>query len=230
MQLRAGYGPVNVLQDIELTVDDAEIVVVLGANGAGKTTTIRAISGTIHALRERHVRRAGRSSRRPPRPSSGRASPRCPRDAGTFPELNVAGQPAHRRLHPARRRCDRRHRPLVPDLPAARRAARPARREPVGWRAADAGHRPGPHESTEVAPLRRAQPGPGADHRSGDVPDHRFAEQAGGHRRAAGRAERQPGDGDRPPGVPLGDRQDRGLRRRQTIAADDSIRKAYLGY
>ena len=64
---------------------------------------------------------------------------------------------------------DRRHRPLVPDLPAARRATRPARRQPVGRRAADAGHRPGPDEPTEAAAVRRAQPGPGADHGPGDV-------------------------------------------------------------
>jgi branched-chain amino acid transport system ATP-binding protein len=45
--LRAGYGPTQVLQDLDLQVEQGEIVVVLGANGAGKTTTIRAISGLI---------------------------------------------------------------------------------------------------------------------------------------------------------------------------------------
>jgi len=45
--LRAGYGPVEVLHGLDLTVHTGEIVVVLGANGAGKTTTMRAISGTI---------------------------------------------------------------------------------------------------------------------------------------------------------------------------------------
>jgi len=42
-----GYGPVKVLHGIDLTVDEGEVVVVLGANGAGKTTTLRAISGVI---------------------------------------------------------------------------------------------------------------------------------------------------------------------------------------
>ena len=55
--LRAGYGPVNVLHELDLTVEDGEIVVVLGANGAGKTTTMRAVSGTIHRSGNRHVRR-----------------------------------------------------------------------------------------------------------------------------------------------------------------------------
>jgi branched-chain amino acid transport system ATP-binding protein len=45
--LHAGYGPIEVLHGLDLTVDEGEVVVVLGANGAGKTTTIRAISGTI---------------------------------------------------------------------------------------------------------------------------------------------------------------------------------------
>jgi branched-chain amino acid transport system ATP-binding protein len=42
-----GYGPVQVLHDIDLVVDEGSVVVVLGANGAGKTTTLRAISGMI---------------------------------------------------------------------------------------------------------------------------------------------------------------------------------------
>ena len=45
--LRAGYGPLEILQGIDLVVDKGEIVVILGANGAGKTTTMRALSGMI---------------------------------------------------------------------------------------------------------------------------------------------------------------------------------------
>jgi len=45
--LHAGYGPVEVLHGLDLTVGDGEVVVVLGANGAGKTTTMRAVSGVI---------------------------------------------------------------------------------------------------------------------------------------------------------------------------------------
>ncbi len=42
-----GYGPVTVLHDLELEVDEGEVAVILGANGAGKTTTLRAISGML---------------------------------------------------------------------------------------------------------------------------------------------------------------------------------------
>ena len=45
--VRAGYGPLEVLHGVSLDVNPGEIVVILGANGAGKTTTMRAVSGMI---------------------------------------------------------------------------------------------------------------------------------------------------------------------------------------
>jgi len=57
--LRAGYGPIDVLHGIDLSVHEGEVVVVLGANGAGKTTTIRAVSGTVQ--RHGEVTFAGKS-------------------------------------------------------------------------------------------------------------------------------------------------------------------------
>ncbi len=47
--LRAGYGAVRVLEGLDFTVDEGEVVVILGANGSGKTTTLRAVSGMIDA-------------------------------------------------------------------------------------------------------------------------------------------------------------------------------------
>jgi branched-chain amino acid transport system ATP-binding protein len=49
--LEAGYGPVQVLWEIELEVGDAEVVALVGSNGAGKTTLLRAISGMITPTR-----------------------------------------------------------------------------------------------------------------------------------------------------------------------------------
>jgi branched-chain amino acid transport system ATP-binding protein len=43
----ARYGPLTALHDVSLSVDDGEVVSLLGANGAGKTTTLRSISGTV---------------------------------------------------------------------------------------------------------------------------------------------------------------------------------------
>jgi ABC-type branched-subunit amino acid transport system ATPase component/MFS family permease len=39
------YGPVQVLFDVHFTVDDGELVALLGTNGAGKSTLLKAISG-----------------------------------------------------------------------------------------------------------------------------------------------------------------------------------------
>ncbi len=47
--LSAGYGPVEVLRDITLHVDDGEAVALVGANAAGKTTLLRTINGIIPA-------------------------------------------------------------------------------------------------------------------------------------------------------------------------------------
>jgi branched-chain amino acid transport system ATP-binding protein len=45
--LTAGYGSIEILRGLNLTVRPGEIVALLGANGAGKTTTLRAISGLL---------------------------------------------------------------------------------------------------------------------------------------------------------------------------------------
>jgi branched-chain amino acid transport system ATP-binding protein len=48
-KLSAGYGPVQVLWDVDIEVGEREIVALVGSNGAGKTTLLRAISGLIGA-------------------------------------------------------------------------------------------------------------------------------------------------------------------------------------
>ncbi|MBQ3654285.1 MAG: ABC transporter ATP-binding protein [Synergistaceae bacterium] len=45
--LNAGYGHVQILRDVSFSVDDGEIIAILGSNGAGKTTTVRAVTGMI---------------------------------------------------------------------------------------------------------------------------------------------------------------------------------------
>lgn len=43
----AGYGNINVLNQISFTVSEGEIVTLIGSNGVGKSTTLRTISGLI---------------------------------------------------------------------------------------------------------------------------------------------------------------------------------------
>jgi branched-chain amino acid transport system ATP-binding protein len=87
--LRAGYGPINVLADLDLHVDEGEIVVVLGANGAGKTTTMRAISGVIH--RSGTITFDGTNiSKASPDAIVRKGIAQVPQGRGTFAELSVA--------------------------------------------------------------------------------------------------------------------------------------------
>jgi branched-chain amino acid transport system ATP-binding protein len=86
--LRAGYGPITVLHDLDLEVHEGEIVVMLGANGAGKTTTMRAISGLIPRqgtvwFGEHDITRSA------PDIIVRHGVAQVPQGRGTFPELSV---------------------------------------------------------------------------------------------------------------------------------------------
>ena len=48
--LRAGYDGIKVLHGVDLSVEEGEIVALIGSNGAGKTTTTRAISGILDPM------------------------------------------------------------------------------------------------------------------------------------------------------------------------------------
>jgi branched-chain amino acid transport system ATP-binding protein len=55
----AGYGGVDVIRGVDLTVAPGEIVTLVGANGAGKSTLVKAISGLVR-LRAGNVAFEGR--------------------------------------------------------------------------------------------------------------------------------------------------------------------------
>ena len=46
--IHAYYGHIHALQGVSVTVDDGEIVTLIGANGAGKSTTLKTIAGFLH--------------------------------------------------------------------------------------------------------------------------------------------------------------------------------------
>ena len=62
------YGAIHAIKGISLTVDEGEIVTLIGANGAGKSTTLRTISGLL-------------------KPKTGEIN---------FLGKNIAGMPAHK--------------------------------------------------------------------------------------------------------------------------------------
>ena len=45
--LKVGYGKIVAVKDISITVNQGEIVTLIGSNGAGKSTTLRTISGLL---------------------------------------------------------------------------------------------------------------------------------------------------------------------------------------
>jgi branched-chain amino acid transport system ATP-binding protein len=49
------YGDVQVVYDLSLTVNEGEVVSIIGGNGAGKSTLLRTISGLLQALRRRDL-------------------------------------------------------------------------------------------------------------------------------------------------------------------------------
>lgn len=58
-QLVGGYGGMDILKGVSLTVNRGEIVVIVGPNGAGKSTAMKAVLGLVN-LKEGRVRLAGR--------------------------------------------------------------------------------------------------------------------------------------------------------------------------
>jgi branched-chain amino acid transport system ATP-binding protein len=61
-EVRAGYGQTSVLHGVSISVEEGQIVALLGANGAGKTTTLRSITGGVRWTGD--IRFSGRSLKR----------------------------------------------------------------------------------------------------------------------------------------------------------------------
>ena len=86
--VEARYGQVRALDGVSLSVDEGQIVAVLGANGAGKTTTLRAISGTVR--RSGEIALGGKPlGRRGPEAVAKLGVAHVPEGRGTFAELSV---------------------------------------------------------------------------------------------------------------------------------------------
>jgi branched-chain amino acid transport system ATP-binding protein len=65
-KLRSGYGKIEVLHDVDVTIERGQILTLIGANGAGKTTLLKTISGLIRPTAGT-IEFDGRSiARRPP--------------------------------------------------------------------------------------------------------------------------------------------------------------------
>ncbi len=79
------YGAIHALRGVSLTVEEGEIVTLIGSNGAGKSTTLRTISGQLRP-RQGEVRLGASGSTTAGRMrSSGWGSARRPKDAACSP-------------------------------------------------------------------------------------------------------------------------------------------------
>jgi branched-chain amino acid transport system ATP-binding protein len=86
--VEARYGPIAALHGVSLTVEEGEVVALLGANGAGKTTTLRAVSGTVR--KSGQVLYAGTDvSRRSPDALAKAGVAHVPEGRGILTELTV---------------------------------------------------------------------------------------------------------------------------------------------
>ena len=147
------YGRIEALKGLSFTVDEGEIVTLIGANGAGKTTTLKAISGVrpvsagkimfdgrditrVRRAREsgtRHLPGAGGPGHLP-----GHVGHREPRDGHLHPQgPEVGGEGSRPRTR------------LQPVSPAAR-TPDASGRHALRWRAADARDRPRAHGAPRV--------------------------------------------------------------------------------
>jgi branched-chain amino acid transport system ATP-binding protein len=96
------YGLAHVLHGLSLTVDDGEVVAVLGRNGAGKTTTLRSITGLTPPRRGRVLYRGADIAGRPPHAIARLGIAMVPETRGIFSYLT-----ARENLEIARRSASR---------------------------------------------------------------------------------------------------------------------------
>ena len=85
--VNARYGQVRAVHGVSLTVEEGEIVALLGANGAGKTTTLRAISGVV--ARDGKLVFDGKPLPRKPEATARRGITHVPEGRGILGELTV---------------------------------------------------------------------------------------------------------------------------------------------
>jgi branched-chain amino acid transport system ATP-binding protein len=87
--VHAYYGNIHALMGVSLTVDEGEIVALIGANGAGKTTTLRSISGLLPPRHGSVFLEGEEIHHLPPHVVHKRGLGLVPEGRGIFPALTV---------------------------------------------------------------------------------------------------------------------------------------------
>ncbi len=184
------YGNIRALNGVDVTVNQGEIVALIGANGAGKSTLMMTIFGSPRA-RAGTITFAGTDITQMPTHEIARMRiAQSPEGRRIFPRMTVMenlqmGASLDNLKHYRRGRREGVH-----AVPAPEGAHRPARRHAFGRRAADAVDRTRADGAAEAAVARRAVARPGAADRQADLRGHPRAEPHAGADRVPGRAER----------------------------------------
>ncbi|MEI7467294.1 MAG: ATP-binding cassette domain-containing protein, partial [Chloroflexota bacterium] len=83
------YGNIHALKGINLTVEEGEVVTLIGSNGAGKTTTLRTIQGLLKP-REGSIKLNGEElTKLPPHDVVKRGVSQSPEGRLVFPRMSV---------------------------------------------------------------------------------------------------------------------------------------------
>jgi branched-chain amino acid transport system ATP-binding protein len=83
------YGAIHALRGVSLTVDEGEIVTLIGSNGAGKSTTLRTISGQLRARTGQIKLRGERIDQRRPHEIVGLGVCQSPEGRRVFSRMSV---------------------------------------------------------------------------------------------------------------------------------------------
>jgi branched-chain amino acid transport system ATP-binding protein len=83
-------GPAHILHDVSITVNEEEVVCMVGRNGAGRTTLIESITGLL-PVKSGNVRFRGEDiTALPPHLRAARGIGYAPENSAIFPELSVS--------------------------------------------------------------------------------------------------------------------------------------------
>ncbi len=87
--LDSGYGKMTVLENIQMSVEKGEFVVVIGPNGAGKSTLLKTIFGFVELHRGKITYDGKNITGLKPEEISQRGIAYVPQDSNIFPSLTV---------------------------------------------------------------------------------------------------------------------------------------------
>jgi branched-chain amino acid transport system ATP-binding protein len=103
-EIHAHYGSIEALKGVSLTVEEGEVVTLIGSNGAGKSTTLRAIAGLTPASAGRVMMDGKEITRVPAHEIVSHGIALVPEGRHCFPRMSVRENldlGAHRRSGPS---------------------------------------------------------------------------------------------------------------------------------